>query len=136
MDKYDEFEEEVRRKDKKQVIIILVLAILPILINVLAFAVNDISAALTAKEIAFKPLPPSTRLLEVKSQAAKLVGNGNGMQYFGVILIESELSLDELKEYYNDFTVKEQKTQQISFDHRDIVFKTDVSGRNCYAVSS
>ena len=33
------------------------------------------------------PLPEETELIESLSQAGKLTGNGNGMQYFGAILI-------------------------------------------------
>ena len=32
-----------------------------------------------------------------------LVGNGNGMQYFGAILIKSDLSPEELDAYYQEF---------------------------------
>lgn len=38
-------------------------------------------------------------MIESLSQAGKLTGNGNGMQYFGAILIRSELSLEELETY-------------------------------------
>ncbi len=49
------------------------------------------------------PLPKETYLIDSVSKAGKLVGNGNGMQYFGAILIESELTLSELDMYYSTF---------------------------------
>ena len=35
-------------------------------------------------------------LIESLSEAGRLTGNGNGLQYFGAVLIRSELSLEEL----------------------------------------
>ena len=54
------------------------------------------------KELCETPLPEKTELIESISRAGKLTGNGNGMQYFGAILIQSELSLKELDDYYSD----------------------------------
>ena len=48
------------------------------------------------KELCETPLPEKTELIESISRAGKLTGNGNGMQYFGAILIRSDLSLEEL----------------------------------------
>lgn len=53
------------------------------------------------------PLPEQTELIEAISKAGKLTGNGNGMQYFGAILIKSELSLEELETYYSDYRSNE-----------------------------
>ncbi len=53
------------------------------------------------------PLPEETELLDSVSMAGKLVGNGNGMQYFGAILLESELSLEELNDYYSEYRQNE-----------------------------
>ncbi len=59
--------------------------------------VNDNIAKKTANKLADLPLPNNTEFIEMVYIAGKLVGNGNGMQYFGAILIKSELSLEELK---------------------------------------
>ena len=56
-----------------------------------------------------------------------LTGNGNGMQYFGAILIRSDLSLEELDAYYSDhrsneweYLVEIQEGQSIDvIDHKD-----------------
>ena len=50
-----------------------------------------------ANELVHFRLPKNTELIESIYKAGKLVGNGNGMQYFGVILIKSELPLLFLK---------------------------------------
>ncbi|MDR7855207.1 hypothetical protein [Tissierella sp.] len=62
--------------------------------------VNNYEASLVSKELAKIPLPPETQFVEAVYKAGKLVGNGNGMQYFGAILIKSELPLYEIDEYY------------------------------------
>jgi len=56
-----------------------------------------------------------------------MVGNGNGIQYLGAVLIKSELSIDELKDFYSknkDLIVEEQIGQQIEFiDHDELSFE-------------
>jgi len=47
------------------------------------------------------PLPKETSILDSQSICGKLNGNGNGMDFFSVIVIKSELELDEVKDYYN-----------------------------------
>ena len=55
--------------------------------------INNNIAYKVEKELCETPLPEKTELIESISRAGKLTGNGNGMQYFGAILIQSELSL-------------------------------------------
>lgn len=57
---------------------------------------NNYCAYNVEKMLCETPLPEQTELIEAISKAGKLTGNGNGMQYFGAILIKSELSLEEL----------------------------------------
>lgn len=64
--------------------------------------INNHTAYKVEKELCETPLPEKTELIESISRAGKLTGNGNGMQYFGAILIQSELSLKELDDYYSD----------------------------------
>ena len=61
--------------------------------------INNHAAYKVEKALCEIPLPEETELIESLSQAGKLTGNGNGMQYFGAILIRSELSLEELETY-------------------------------------
>ena len=61
--------------------------------------INNHTAYKVEKALCEILLPEETELIESLSQAGKLTGNGNGMQYFGAILIRSELSLEELETY-------------------------------------
>ncbi|MBQ8824665.1 MAG: hypothetical protein IJZ64_05465, partial [Ruminococcus sp.] len=78
--------------------------------------INNYSASKVKKELCNIPLPSNTEIIESISKAGKLVGNGNGMQYFGAILIKSNLSLQELKNYYSQYkkSVDIQAEQEIN----------------------
>lgn len=71
------------------------------------------------KELKSAPLPEGTILMDSFSLAGKLVGNGNGMQYMGSILVISPLSEEELYDYYSEafdyVEVRKQETQKIDF---------------------
>lgn len=90
------------------------------------------------------PLPEETELIESLSQAGKLTGNGNGMQYFGAILIRSELSLEELDAYYSDYRSNEweylvgtQEGQSIEvIDRGTLQFTEEIKGSGYYIVYS
>lgn len=90
------------------------------------------------------PLPEETELIEWLSQAGKLTGNGNGMQYFGAILIRSDLSLEELDSYYSDYRsneweylVKTQEGQSIEvIDHGVQQFSVEIKDYGYYIVYS
>ena len=69
--------------------------------------INNHTAYKVEKALCEITLPEKTELIESLSQAGKLTGNGNGMQYFGAILIRSELSLEELETYYSDYRSNE-----------------------------
>lgn len=81
------------------VIIIILIIVTPILIYIL----NDIIANNTKKELLKVKLPNNTEVVDSISIAGKLTGNGNGMQYFGAILVKTDLSNEELEEYYNQY---------------------------------
>ena len=66
-------------------------------------AVNDSTAGEVLSALESCPLPPDTQLCGSVSAAGKLNGNGNGMQYFGAILLDSRLSLSELDAYYGQY---------------------------------
>ena len=57
---------------------------------------NNYTAYKVERALCEIPLPEEAELIEPLSQAGKLTGNGNGMQYFGAILIRSDLYLEEL----------------------------------------
>lgn len=131
---------------KTLVIIVLTVALLFLSILIAAPFVNDNVAKKTADELVDLPLPNNTEFIESIYEAGKLVGNGNGMQYFGAILIKSALSLEELKEYYlgfadNDWTCVVENQINTDVAIRDgripsLTFKTDIDGDNYYIVYS
>ena len=130
----------------KKVLVIIVLIVVSIFLSVLIAApiVNDNIAKKTANRLEDLPLPNNTELIERVYKAGKLVGNGNGMQYFGAIIIKSELPLEEIKEYYLKFTknewecvVENQMDADVKIiEHTKMTLKTDVEGDNYYIVYS
>lgn len=96
------------------------------------------------KKLCETPLPEKTELIESISRAGKLTGNGNGMQYFGAILIQSELSLKELDDYYSDhrsneweYLVEIQEGQSIDvIDHETLNFGKEINDAGYYIVYS
>ena len=105
--------------------------------------VNDLTAKQTAEGLRALPLPEDTRLVETAYAAGKLTGNGNGMQYFGAILLESPLTLEELDAYYAPYradewscVVERQEGQEIrAVEHGGLSFSAPV-GERCYVVYS
>lgn len=101
--------------------------------------VNDRTAKEVEKQLVEVALPDNTEMIESLSKAGKLVGNGNGMQYFGAILIRSEQSLDELSAWYlrklPNAVVKEQKLQAIEcVEHGELSFKTQITETDDYFI--
>lgn len=119
-------------------IVLLVGAIIAIPIS------NDIIANKITQNIKEIPLPDNTQYVESFSKAGKLVGNGNGMQYLGGILITSELSLEELQSYYTQHAngegnciVEKQTDKNISFiEHGSVSFTTDIDADSYFIVYS
>ena len=127
------------KKHKKSKIVIITIAVFllisPILFNIAIMIVNDLIAVSVKNDLQKLPLPENTEIICSYSVAGKVVGNGNGMQYFGAILIKSELSLDELSEYYFSFNieVREQKGKKIKvLDHGRHTF--EIEEDDCYIV--
>ena len=106
--------------------------------------INNNIAYKVEKELCETPLPEKTELIESISRAGKLTGNGNGMQYFGAILIRSDLSLEELDAYYSDYRRNEweylveiQEGQSIDvIEHGELQFSEEIKGSGYYIVYS
>ena len=105
--------------------------------------VNDITALKVACDLKDIPMPENTEYVEKVFLAGKLSGNGNGMQYYGAILLKSDLSLDELQTYYKSFSdspwncvVKKQTDQTVVLEHGSLELKTDITEDNYYILSS
>ena len=106
--------------------------------------INNNIAYKVEKELCETPLPEKTELIESISRAGKLTGNGNGMQYFGAILIRSDLSLEELDAYYSGYRsneweclVETQEGQHIEvIDHGTLQFSEEIKDSGYYIVYS
>lgn len=129
--------------------IICVITVSVLIFSILGFMIsipivnNDI-ANKTATSIKEIELPNNTQYIETFSEAGKLIGNGNGMQYIGGILIKSELSLQDLQLYYSQYAkndweciVEKQTNKNISFiEHEKVSFNSDINGDTYYVVYS
>lgn len=107
---------------KNKIIIIFISLIMFLLIGVPLFIniQNNIIANNMKKELLNTKLPNNTNIVDSISVAGKLTGNGNGMQYFGAILLKTDLSKEELEEHYNQyrndkysFLVSKQNTNKV-----------------------
>ena len=105
---------------------------------------NNYIAYKIEKVLCETPLPEETELIDSLSKAGKLIGNGNGMQYFGAILIKSDLSLEELDDYYSDYKCNEwdylvevQEGQSVHvIEHGTLYFPKEINGSGYYIVYS
>lgn len=61
---------------------------------------NDAAARAVEEHLVALPLPPGAERIDALSRAGKLVGNGNGMQYLGALLIRSDRSVAEIESFY------------------------------------
>lgn len=129
----------------KRLKVVGVLAVVVLVVGVISIPfINNHSAYIVERALCEIPLPEETELIESLSQAGKLTGNGNGMQYFGAILIRSELSLEELDAYYSDYRSNEweylvgtQEGQSIEvIDHGTLRFTEEIKGSGYYIVYS
>ena len=106
--------------------------------------VNNYSAAKISRELCELPLPKQTKLIDSVSKAGKLVGNGNGMQFFGAILIKSELTFEELRYYYGTYQeneleciVEKQEGKSIDLiEHETLQFSEKMDSSGYYIVYS
>ena len=102
---------------------------------------NDCVANRIEKNLQAYELPANTVLVDSLSVAEKLVGNGNGMQYMGCLLVESELSQEELEAHYRaafDFIeVHELAGAQLDFIRPSYSFAgfSPEEGKTYYAVA-
>lgn len=121
---------------KTAIIIAAVLLLVLIVLSFVIVIVNDNTAAGVERELVSLPLPEKTVFVESLSKAGKLSGNGNGMQYYGAMLITSQIPLEELQNYYNQYNCEIfiQKTSNIGNLHGTVSFKTDPVPDNAYRV--
>lgn len=124
---------------KKAVIPIVLIAVLLVGFIVSVPLVNNHSAKEVERRLVSTALPDNTEIVESLSKAGKLVGNGNGMQYFGAMLIKSELGLEELEAYYSEIisgsAVREQRSRDIEIiEHGTLSFEAEISDTEGYFI--
>lgn len=124
---------------KKLTLIIGIAAFLLLAFLVSIPIVNDRAAKRTAESIKDIELPEHTEYVETFSEAGKLVGNGNGMQYLGGILIKSDLLLADLQAYYGQkdgsCIVEAQSGKKIRFiEHGEVTLSADIAGDTYFIV--
>jgi len=120
---------------------ILLLVLSPVLIYMSVSAVNDRIAESLTDALLAVPLPPETKLLDSQTIAGRQYGNGNGMQYFGMLLVSSDLSADELLSHYKShlpdaesLDVERQESQMIP-GNMDYMFEYWENDRPNYRVT-
>lgn len=136
----------LREKQKNKVrywirVIMVFIAVLLLLFSVVIPIVNNAIALGVENKLKKLPLPPDTERIESISKAGKMVGNGNGMQYFGAILIKSDLSMGELEDHYKDYRkglfdcrIEPQAEADISAVDGELSFRHEDYGEGYYIV--
>lgn len=125
---------------KKKIIIPLILGIIAVCICISPFfvipTVNDRKANAIVRKLTEHPLPPNTKIIEKYSAAGKLIGNGDGMDYFGAILIQSNAGFYAIQQNYADsgFSVERQAGRLIKQTDKNLNFKTEITDGNHYIV--
>ncbi len=124
----------------KKLRIIIFCAVVLIALGMLSIPlINNFQADKLRKQLLDMALPEKTEIVESISNAGKISGNGNGMQYFGAILIKSELSLDELQAHYtavdwNGPYVQEQIGKVINIGYGSLQFSSSPDMDGYYTV--
>ena len=124
------------------VILLIIIFALPIISYVGIVITNNAIADKTEKDLVAYQLPANTEFVDSISIAGKLTGSGNGMQYMGALLVTSELSEEELKDYYSlnfDYIkVRKQENAKIDFIHpNNYSFNgfSETDGKSYYSIT-
>ncbi|MBR5523992.1 MAG: hypothetical protein IKU51_01830 [Clostridia bacterium] len=125
--------------------VMIVVAVFLLLIALAVPVANNGVALGVERQLKSLPLPADTEIVESTSVAGKLVGNGNGMQYFGALLLYSECSLEELQAFYAAHQTEDgtyRVEPQVGFDIRpqgeflmgNVTFNTDADTDGYYVL--
>jgi hypothetical protein len=87
-------------------VILLILVVTPYIVVPI---LNNITLSSFSKQIYDYPLPQNSVLIEKEAVCGKLNGNGNGMDFFACIVIKSEMSIEQISQYYKDKKLKPAK---------------------------
>ena len=99
---------------------------------------NDFRANKLVHKLMEYPWPPDSKVVEMHAYAGNFAGTGDGIEYFGALLVKSDLDIDEMTKHYaayTDIIVKKQDGQQIkAVSGKNYNFRTNVSNGNYYIV--
>ncbi len=127
---------------KKVRFIILTVVLLIIAFYLSIHIANNHIAETMKQKLLDCSLPAGTQLLESESFAGKMSGNGNGMQWYGIILVKSSQDETALYEWFNgmmnddadeSLMVFEQNSPEI-FDAGNKTFKMYTGEEGCYQI--
>jgi len=130
--------------------IVIAVILASILMNIAVVMTNNRIADAMETLLREHPLPPETELLDSLSVAEKVDGNGNGMQYFGMILVQSSLTEEQLEEHYRaaieeahrvpvygyaDWISVTRQESPTVFEYRGYRFDNYQENADCYRIS-
>ena len=90
-----------QRRRRAWWIVLGVIAALLIAVPVSVPIVNDVAARDVERRLVDLPVPEGAERIDSMAQAGRIVGNGNGMQYMGALLIRTGNSAAELQRFYS-----------------------------------
>ena len=85
---------------KKAGALLISILILIVLFHSVIYVVNNFIATGMERQLRNCQLPPESEMIESTSVAGKVLGGGNGMQWYGILLIRSDMSPAENEEIY------------------------------------
>ena len=93
-------------KNRMRQVIRITMITLAVLMLVIALAIpiaNNAVALSVENRLKGLPLPEGAQRIASVSTAGKLTGSGNGMQYYGAILVQTELPKEQLVAHYSNY---------------------------------
>lgn len=80
--------------------IIIIIVLLIAVFHLTIFIANNQIAEGMKQQLVDCTLPENTQLLDSQSIAGKMLGAGNGMQWYGIILVSSSMDEEALSEWF------------------------------------
>jgi hypothetical protein len=101
------------KKRTKVVLISIPIIIIMAIVSpfIIAPLLNDFALHNFSKQLYNYPLPLHTKILEKHDACGKLNGNGNGMDFMATMLVKSDLTSNELNDYYSKATFNYAKNE-------------------------
>ncbi len=119
-------------------ILFCVIAFLPVLFYSTIAIINNCIANNIEKNLVAAGVPESTQIVDSISIAGKIFGNGNGMQYFGAMLVTSELTQEELEGYYKqineNYCVEKKEDNFVINQYLSYAFSSFVPDKDNYMI--